>query len=295
MAGIVIVATDFSPSAREAIGHAARIASHRGAALHALTVVDSDHINAMASSLKLSREEVGLQVTQRTLMMLGNELKDAGHENAAQLHVATGRPVDEIDNLCERLGAGLLVLGYQGKSERGRGPGTVASRCVRNAPCDVLLTRRGHPDAFGLVVAGVDFTDSTDLVIGAARSAVNPDGGRLVLLHAHANPFDALSYTGLGYDDPTTYDDFTESFRRDLEKAAERLQADSPGETVSAQVLVNAHHGRAIAAWCTDQKADLVVVGTRRKPGLRYWLLGSTAEYILKETECAVMAVRGPT
>ena len=51
MAGDVIVATDFSPSARVAIGHAARIAGDRGVRVHAATVVDSDHIATLASSV----------------------------------------------------------------------------------------------------------------------------------------------------------------------------------------------------------------------------------------------------
>jgi len=291
MAGDVIVATDFSPSARVAIGHAARIASDRGVGVHAATVVDSDHIATLASSVPLSREAVEKQVIERTKVLLRQELDDAGQQAITSLHVSIGRPADAIEDLCERLGAGLLVLGYHGKTERGRGPGTVAGRCVRHAPCDVLLTRRSHARSFKRVVVGVDFSEEGRGVIRAAAGMADPSGGEIVLLHAHANPFDALDYTGFGFDEPVRYDDFNQAIQADLDRVAQSMSADAGGR-VSAEVLVDAHYGRAIAGWCTDHAADLVVVGTRRKPGLRYWLLGSTAEYILKETECAVLAVR---
>lgn len=293
MAGDVIVATDFSPSARVAIGHAARIAGDRGVRVHAATVVDSDHIATLASSVPLTRDEVEKKVVERTRTLLAQELQDAGQAHITDLHVAIGRPGDELEDLCERLEARLLVLGYHGRTERGSGPGTVAGRCVRHAPCDVLLTRRSHTRAFRRVVAGVDFSESGREVVRIASGMADRSGGEVVLLHAHANPFDALGYTGFGLDDPRKYDDLTEEIREDLEKVAAEVRADS-GRTVRAEVLLDAHYGRAIAGWCTDHAADLVVVGTRRKPGLRYWLLGSTAEYVLKETECAVLAVRDP-
>lgn len=293
MSGPVVVATDFSPSARGALAHAARIASGRGAALHAMTVVDSDHVASLASAVPMTREAVEKQVTERAAVLLKRELDEVGVR--AEIHATIGRPGREIGALCERLDAGLLVLGYHGASERSRGPGAVASRCVRHAPCDVLLTRRGQDGAFRRVAVGVDLSDHAMAVVARAAEIVGREQSELVLLHAHSNPFDSLAFAGFGLDQADQYDHYdryADALRGRLERIAEGLRGAVTGG-VRAEVIVDTNYGRAIASWCEQNKADLAVVGTLGKPGLRYWLLGSTAEGILKETHCAVLAVRG--
>jgi nucleotide-binding universal stress UspA family protein len=295
----VVVATDFSPSARVAMGHAARIASARRVPLHVVVVIDDEAVSAMASSVPLTKEDVEKQVIVRGRMLLDRELSDAGIPGAASeahRHVSIGRPGRQIVEECERLGAGLLVVGYHGKTDRtDRGPGTVAQRCVRHAPCDVLLTRRDRPEPFKRVVVGVDFSTASMGVVGRGAEVAGASGAELVLVHAYADPFESLGYMGLGLgvEQPIPLSDYSGVLEADLEKIAGGLRSAVTGG-VRTQVLLDTHYGRAIADWCNANHADLTVVGTLGKPGLRYWLLGSTAEYVLKETRSAVLAVRQP-
>lgn len=302
----VVVATDFSPSARVAMRHAARIASDRKAPLHVVWAIDSEPVAAMAASAPIGPAEVEKQVAQSGRVLLGREVEEAGIGGAASeahRHVLIARPGRGIVEECERLGAGLLVLGYHGKSERAeRGPGTVAQRCVRHAPCDVLLTRRERPDPFRRVVAGVDFSAASMAVAARGAEMAAASGAELVLAHAYADPFVSLGSMGLemgmgvGFGPavmpvPPARDD-TGALKADLERMADGLRG-SVGGGVVTEVLLETHYGRAIADWCNENGADLVAVGTLGRPGLRYWLLGSTAEYVLKETRSAVLAVRG--
>lgn len=288
----IVVATDYSPSAREALAHAARIAGVRGEPLHVVTVVDSDQIAALASSVPMRREDVEKQVVQRAEAMLSRELDDAGVASVEHRHVSIGRPGREIEAVCERLGAGLLVMGYHGKSESGRGPGSVATRCVRHAPCDVLLTRRGRPGPFGRVVVGVDFSEHSPALAARGAELTDPEGGELVLLHALSNPFESLAFAGFGLDQANEYEGYADTLGQNLERMAEGLRP-ALRATVRAETVIDANYGRAIAEWCNTSGADLAVIGTLGKPGLRYWLLGSTAESVLRHTDAAVLAVRG--
>ena len=43
-----------------------------------------------------------------------------------------------------------------------------------------------------------------------------------------------------------------------------------------------------------DGKADLVVVGTRGRSGLKYIFLGSVAEKVVRKAPCPVLAVKNP-
>jgi nucleotide-binding universal stress UspA family protein len=51
-------------------------------------------------------------------------------------------------------------------------------------------------------------------------------------------------------------------------------------------------YARGIVEYATSTNADLVVIGTHGKSNLRYLLLGSTAERVLRHTGCSVLAVR---
>lgn len=289
----VVVATDFSPSARVALGHAQRIAGERGVPLHAVAVIDSEQVAAIASSVPFSRDDVERQILARGTAMLNKELAEAGVRSVEHAHVRIGRPGREIVEACERLGAGLLVVGYHGRSARkGKGPGSVATRCVRHAPCDVLLTREEHVGSFNRVVVGVDFSSASLAIV--ARAAEMAGNGEVVLLHAHADPFESLGYMGLGLgvEQPIPLEDYQNAIGTDLERIAAGLRGAVKGG-VRSEVILDSHYGRAISEWCNRNAADLTVVGTMGKPGMRYWLLGSTAEYVLKETESAVLAVRG--
>lgn len=290
----VLVATDFSPSARVALAHGARIAAHHGVALHALTVVDNDQIDTLASSVPFSREQVRERIIERAAAMLDIELKDAGvdHIEPGHRHVDVGRPGHEVVEASERLGAGLLLVGYHGRSQPVLGPGSVASRCMRHAPCDVLLTRREHPGPFGRVAVGVELSgDSLDMVAHAGEIA-KVDGAEVVLIHAHTDPGELLAFAGYGIDPLPPLDTPDPALVERLEHIAQSLRPEFAGG-VRAEVVIDGNHGRAIAEWCAANGADLAVVGTRAKPGLRYWLLGSTAESLLLRTPCSVLAVRG--
>jgi nucleotide-binding universal stress UspA family protein len=53
-------------------------------------------------------------------------------------------------------------------------------------------------------------------------------------------------------------------------------------------------HGHGIAEYCRSVDADLVVLGNRGRTTLKYILLGSTAERLLKEIPCSMLVVRPP-
>jgi universal stress protein A len=68
--------------------------------------------------------------------------------------------------------------------------------------------------------------------------------------------------------------------RRDLHAIAEVRTIDTP-----------AH---AIAQYATDEKIDLVIVGTHGRKGLSHVLLGSVAEKVVRLAPCPVLTVRQP-
>jgi nucleotide-binding universal stress UspA family protein len=64
------------------------------------------------------------------------------------------------------------------------------------------------------------------------------------------------------------------------------------GDTKVRRLTRRGYPGTTIAKTLTRLGADLVAVGTHGLGGLRYVLLGSVAEHVLREARCDVLAVR---
>lgn len=287
----IVVATDFSPSARNALTHAARIAAQRGAPLHIITVIDREHVDALAASVPFDRSRVEAQVLERGAALLDHDLAETGLTVAHTRHIEIGRPADTVRACCEKVNASLLIVGYHGKTEQGPGPGSVARKCVRHAPCDVLLVRRAQTTPFRSLAVGVDFSDETETVIHHAAETALGDDAAVTLLHAHTNPFDSSGFGGFPIDTIQQYDAFVTSLRAEMDRLAGVVRARGV-RRVEAKLLLDPNYGRAVTEWCREHGADLAVIGTLGKSGLRYWLLGSTAERVVEHAACSVLAVR---
>ena len=75
-------------------------------------------------------------------------------------------------------------------------------------------------------------------------------------------------------------------------RAAERLRA--AGFTVGKRV-VEAEARSGILESAAEWQADLIVVGSHGRRGLRRFLLGSVAESVARHAPCSVLIVRTPT
>jgi len=64
------------------------------------------------------------------------------------------------------------------------------------------------------------------------------------------------------------------------------------GSNLRSVVFPWSSYGQGIAQYAKEVKADLVILGTRGHTSLRYVLLGSTAERLLRELPCSVLTVR---
>lgn len=136
---IVLLATDGSENTNAAIEKAASIARGTGADLHLVHVwhdVPTAHFhNLVRTELKRRGQEVLDQQTER--------IEETG-VRVADAHLRTGHTADEIVDLAERIGAGLIVAGSRRLGPMGRVlVGSVSAQVVRRAPCPVLVVSNG--------------------------------------------------------------------------------------------------------------------------------------------------------
>lgn len=112
-----------------------------------------------------------------------------------------------------------------------------------------------------------------------ARALLEP-GGEIVALHVYEAPQGSVSAY---LDEETVKSGFAAARRRLSEKTA-GIEGVKP-------ILVKGHTARTIIDYADQNGVDCIVIGSHR-PGLRDYLLGSTAARVVRHASCAVHVQR---
>lgn len=286
----IVTGVDFSHQSRNALTEAARIAEWNSAKLRLVHVVESESVRHLAAHEKRDVEDLRAELTRQskqTLVEWGESLQLTAGVSERALY---GHATDEVAKQVKEINAGLLVAGVRGMANDSPGAGAQATRLVRSATCDVLLVEEHHQGAFKRLVAGIDFTPTGRAVADQALRIAEQDGSDVLFVHVYAAPWRNLHLpTAAGYSSV-----FRSGYLADLEAELREFVGDVGSVHASFHLHHNQKHGRGISQFAREKDADLLVVGTRGGLGIRYALLGSTAEYLLREQPCSVLAIRPP-
>jgi universal stress protein E len=143
---------------------------------------------------------------------------------------------------------------------------------------------------FRRIVACVDFSETSREVVAQAWRVAGRDGAEVHLLHVFQPEWRLwASMTEL-----PALGAFEKSYRPILEGNLRQFAADRPEASAIVSVCPGKTHGHGIAEYCRNVDADLVILGSKGQTNLKYVLLGSTVERLLKEIPCSVLVVRPP-
>ena len=276
----IVVGLDFSECSRVALVHARRLASWSGAQVHPVHVVDTP-IDEVREDAALTPMQRGIR---EGLVADARKRWDAfaeGMPGASELPLDV-RVAHRLVGLRQQLDqhkADLLVLGAFGEDRPSVGMGTLASTCVRSVSTDVLIVRDNYRDPFRTVAVGIDFSSTCRRALEAAALIAHGEGGKLYAVHVLPDRVETFARlrTELGPD----LDGFVNETTRKY-----------PGLEVHAKVFPYSGYRSGVLEFAALVNADLVAVGTRGRSNLRDIVLGSTAEKILRDSVCAVLAVK---
>ena len=137
------------------------------------------------------------------------------------------------------------------------------------------------------ILCPTDFSDASAAALGAAIDLAQKFGAGVTLFHAHALPA-YLFPDGMMPVTPQTLGELERSIDAELARLAMRVTA--------AGIPVETRHaiGPAWSEICRaadELSADMIVLGTHGRTGLRHVLLGSTAEKVVRHARCPVVTV----
>jgi nucleotide-binding universal stress UspA family protein len=137
----ILVPTDLSEGAEQALDYACELARTLGAQVHLLNVVGIPSMGVPELGVAVTSSMIDQMVvdSQAAVERLSKTRCDA---KLGQVMVRTGDARDVINQTAKELGIDLIVMGTHGRRGISRALlGSVAETIVRSAPCAVLTVR----------------------------------------------------------------------------------------------------------------------------------------------------------
>jgi nucleotide-binding universal stress UspA family protein len=284
----VLVATDFSVRAAQAVARGRRLPLGQGALISLLHVLPEalprKHLAAAERAATRGLEETAASLTASLSL-------DGRGDVGVRVELCRGQAYVEIIRRARAAGADLTVLGRNGQhTPRARVIGSTAERVIRMGGTAVLVVTLRATRAYRrpLIAVALDDTARTlaELAVRAAGSrAVTP-----LLVHAYHAPFEGFVTPGASEDDLTEY---RREHRRLAIAGMDRVRASLGQLAEGWQASVVCGDPRAVLLAVAERRdADLIVVGTHGRGGLSHVLVGSVAEWIIRNATCDVLVAR---
>jgi nucleotide-binding universal stress UspA family protein len=284
----ILFPTDRSAWSEVVFAHAARIAQRHGATLHVLTVT------------------VGAGGEEGTLVTAPSGVSDGF---AARLHKAAADAVGfdvvhasltapsvprGVLDYTKNVDADLIVMATHGR----RGVdhaliGSIAEAVVRRAPCPVLTVRptAEHTETgTQRILVPVDLSVHARRALAHAHEIAEESGAEIHLLHV------AQSFPDYGsVEAPPGSETLSEAERRELETALAEIAGEVLGDDRPVTLHVEAGLGNpAVLVLDLAERldADLIVLGSHGRSGIRRFWLGSVTEKVVQLAPCPVFTVK---
>lgn len=294
----ITVGTDFSTCSAVAVAQAVRLAGMSGTrprVVHVLDTLVVTDLERTLSPLQVSIQESLVRDARLAWKEFASTIPGTPDAAGLELDIRINNRVVGLIDHARSTNADLLVVGAFGDQTPDVGAGTVATGCVRKAPCDVLLVRDTHPGPYRTILACADFSDSSLRALGTAARFARREGAALHIINVFegtANLFPFSTTLQKAIDDSNAQT--AALVRQRLDRFIARAGPDFSGIAPTLHTVDAASYGRGIVQYAQALGSDLIVLGTRGRSNLRDTLLGSTAERVLRDSRSSILAVRPP-
>jgi len=292
----ILVPTDFSPCAEQALDWALYLATRSGAnlhLLHAVVLFQEDPHDPAHHFPDLEDLHARLTAAAEEAMQAGLAQRDTRHLTVTRAQRrGVSAPGVILDYAAERA-VDAIVVGTHGRTGLERLLlGSVAESVVRRAGCPVLTVpgEGGPPPHVERIAVAVDFSDHSPATVAAAAHLARLCGARLEALHVveeQMHPSFYLTKSSLLDLAPHIVDASREAMAKVLEEAG------VDASTAALHVL-EGQAARRIVAFAEASGVDLLVLGSHGLTGWEHTLLGSVAEKVVRTSRCPVLTVKPP-
>ncbi|MEM7198997.1 MAG: universal stress protein [Planctomycetota bacterium] len=141
------------------------------------------------------------------------------------------------------------------------------------------------------IVVPTDFSAGSQAAFAMALELAKEHGSEIVLVHVVEPPV----YPGVGLAGSTNFPAVYQELRQAAEAHMQRIIGEEvPDGMTCRAVLRDGRPFHEVVELAAEEKADLIVIATHGYTGLKHFMLGSTAERVVRLAGCPVLTCRPP-
>lgn len=284
---------ELTPCARAAFDRAVWLSSTNESELTIFTAVDvppslegyfGDRMGQLSREIEKDID--------RVLESLLQEAAAAGVKAVARR--AFGKPSVEIIREVESQGIQLVVIGTRDLSRAGRLLfGSTGLKLLHRCPCPVWVTKPGEVREAMHVLVACDLSELSLELLQIAVTLGQLADTKTRVLHAVEHDLDAR-FWGL-YLSETEISAYRRTLFNNAERALHEQLAQTDYRTLRYGVQLHVVDGppdQAILNAVKEYDIDLLIMGTIARSGVSRMIVGNTAERLLSQVGCSVLAVK---
>jgi len=292
----ILGTTDFSELSMEAVEYAVALANEFEASLSLIHVVQpSPSVSGLEGVVLVRSDDEIVRLQKKHLSRTARSLSRKGRKIMPL--VRYGKPFREITSEAAKQKTDLVVIGTRGHTGLKRVLlGSTAEWVVRHAPCAVLtvpaetanrLAGKRWTSGIKKIVVPIDFSETSAKALPYAVALARSFRAEVLLVHvteAFRAPENS-SYLPAGR--------MKTAANRAAEEMLSHVQREAFSENIRSEAIIRSGTPfHEITRAAVRAKADLIILTTHGRTGLKHALLGSTVERVVRHAKCPVMVVR---
>jgi len=305
---LCIVNTDMQDTV--AVEHAAKLAEKNQATLTVVEVIDEIPPNTTLYERTLSSIDLQAEIIADHQNRLQALVSPWGQKIDIKTKVLTGILFLEVIYEVLRNGHDLVFKTTESGVLLDRVFGSDDMHLLRKCPCPVWLVKPESPKAYRKILAAVDVDDDyppeeqntrrqlIQQILKMASSLALSESAELHIIHAWLAKYEGVMRGAFIARPEEEVASYVESVKLrhvlNMNEKIDKLGKDILERLKPKRHLINGDPRREIPAFAEEIKADLVVMGTVARTGLSGFFMGNTAETILNQLDCSVLAIKPP-
>lgn len=277
----LLVAFDGSASSTNALRQSFRLATEEKSWITVATVVpsyDGDIDLIAVGDIHKALRRPGEEILKRA----GALAKEEGALIKTVLE--EGEIYDRLVDLAEAENCGVIIMGRRGSSSTERSLiGSTAARVIGHSQRDVLVVPGGTSIGWKNILVATDGSRYSDLASERAIDFARSYGGTLTVISVVDVPPEFYAEA------PFAVDNLIKNARGFASSVRERAEA--VGLKASTFVGEGDAH-KVIVKITSQEKIDMIVMGSHGRTGLKRLLMGSVTEKVIGHAPCPVLVVK---
>lgn len=277
----ILVAIDGSESSRNALLQAFRFAVDEKCWITVTSVIPA--YDGEVETLGVADIRASLRKPSEDALREARKLAET-ERALIKTVIEEGEAHERIVDLSDAENCDLIIMGRSGRHPIERMlVGPVTARVIGHSQRDVLVVPNNTKVGWKTIVFATDGSKYSALAAGRAIAFAKSYGGELKVLSVVDVPTEFYAEA------PQAVEDMVRKAKEFV--AAVKKQAEA--ESVPAETFVGeADAYEAVNNLAQEQKADMIVIGSHGRTGLRRLLMGSVAEKVIGYAGCPVLVVK---